>query len=119
MHTLLREDFDFDQFEWPEFENADWDVEAEFKNYIDLLKTVRDRANAASGQEKEYYHQMLKGMLPESFIQKRTVSLNYETLATMYQQRKHHRLPQWSVTFVSWIHTLPYNELITGHFKED
>ena len=59
---------------------------------------------------------MLKAMLPESFIQKRTVSLNYEVLATMYRQRKNHRLPQWNTDFVSWINTLPYPELITGNF---
>ena len=39
---------------------------------------------------------------------------NYETLANMYHQRKHHRLPQWSRDFVEWIHTLPYSEFITG-----
>lgn len=118
MHTLLQEDFGYDQFEWPCFDNADWDIEAGFKDYISLLKIVRDRANYDS-KDKAKYHQILKAMLPESFIQKRTVSLNYETLATMYHQRKNHKLPQWSVTFVSWIHSLPYNEFITGHFNDN
>ena len=118
MHTILKEDFTYDQFEWPPFEGADWDIEASFKDYIDILKTVRDRANESSGKEKEHYHQILKGMLPESFIQKRTVNLNYETLATMYRQRKNHRLPQWREDFVSWIYTLPYPELITGEFDK-
>jgi hypothetical protein len=54
---------------------------------------ARDRANA-SPEEKEYYHKILKSMLPESFLQKRTVCLNYEVLANMYRQRKSHRLPQ-------------------------
>lgn len=118
MHTLLKEDFGYDQFEWPEFEEPDKEIEEAFHNYIDLLKVVRDKANYDS-KDKAKYHQILKAMLPESFIQKRTVSLNYETLATMYRQRKNHKLPQWSVTFVSWIHSLPYSELITGHFKEE
>ena len=55
---------------------------------------MRDRANESHGEKKEYYQQMLKGMLPESFLQKRTICLNYEVLATMYRQRKNHRLPQ-------------------------
>lgn len=118
MHKILCEDFDKKDFEWPHFENVDWDIEAEFYNYLDLLKTVRDRANQCEGQEKERMQQMLKAMLPESFIQKRTVNLNYETLATIYRQRKNHRLPQWRETFVSWIETLPYNELITGKFDD-
>ena len=91
---------------------------AAFNDYIDIIKAVRDRADQAVGNNKEYYHQMLKGMLPESFLQKRTVCLNYEVLATMYHQRKNHRLPQWSVDFVSWVETLPYHQFITGEFKE-
>lgn len=100
MHKILVEDFNQENFEWM-FENSDWDIEAEFRNYLDLLKTIRDRANSVSGKEKEHYQQLLKCMLPESFIQKRTVNLNYETLATMYRQRKNHRLPQWREIFCS------------------
>ena len=117
MHKILKENFDTQDFEWM-FENSDWDIQAEFCNYLDLLKTVRDRANETTGQEKEHLQQILKCMLPESFIQKRTVNLNYETLATMYKQRKNHRLPQWRETFCSWIKTLPYSELITGNFDD-
>ncbi len=94
MHTLLKEDFSYDQFEWPPFENADWDMEASFKDYIDNLRTVRDRANELEGKDRERMHQILKAMLPESFLQMRTINVNYETLATMYRQRKNHRLPQ-------------------------
>ena len=117
MHTILKEDFNRNEFEWPKFNGSDWDIEAAFNDYIDVIKTVRDRANeVAISQNKEYYQQILKAMLPESFLQKRTVCLNYEVLATMYHQRKNHRLPQWSRDFVSWIKTLPYNEFITGEF---
>ena len=117
MHTILKEDFNISQFEWPKFNGSDWDIMAAFNDYIDTIKIVRDRANEVTGSDREYYQQMLKGMLPESFLQKRTVCLNYEVLATMYRQRKNHRLPQWSKDFVSWINTLPYNEFITGNFN--
>lgn len=40
------------------------------------------------------------------------VSLNYEQLATMYKQRRHHKLKEWHI-FCDWIETLPYaKELI-------
>jgi hypothetical protein len=117
MHTILKEDFNTSQFELPSFNGSDWDIEAAFNDYIDVIKTVRDRANEVTCQDKEHYQQILKAMLPESFLQKRTVCLNYEVLATMYHQRKNHRLPQWSKGFVSWIKTLPYNEFITGDFN--
>ena len=37
----------------------------------------------------------LKGHLPESFIQKRVVCVNYKTLYNMYVQRKYHKLGEW------------------------
>lgn len=115
MHKILEEDFDEEDFEWPKFDGADWDIEAAFRDYINVLKTAADRAKNEP-QYKNYYLKMLKSMLPESFIQKRTVCLNYEVLANMYHQRKNHRLSQWSEDFIEWIHTLPYNEFITGEF---
>ena len=118
MHTILKEPFNQSQFEWPCFDGADWDIQAAFNDYIDVIKTVRDRANEVTGQDKEHYQQILKAMLPESFLQKRTICLNYEVLATMYRQRKNHRLPQWSRDFVSWVKTLPYNQFITGDFND-
>ena len=117
MHTILKENFNASEFEWPTFNNGDWDIMAAFNDYIDIIKVVRDRANEATGEKREYYQKILKGMLPESFLQKRTICLNYEVLATMYHQRKNHRLPQWSKGFVSWVKTLPYNEFITGDFN--
>ena len=118
MHTILKEDFNQNEFEWPSFNGSDWDIEAAFNDYIDIIKTVRDRANKTAGQDKEHYQQILKAMLPESFLQKRTVCLNYEVLATMYRQRKNHRLPQWSKDFTSWVKTLPYPQFITGEFDD-
>jgi hypothetical protein len=38
--------------------------------------------------------------------------VNYLTLKTIYQQRKHHRLGSWE-TFCEWIRTLPRSEWIT------
>ena len=93
----------------------DSDIEEVFKDYLNVLRTIKKRYQEHP-ESKNHFLKILKGMLPESFIQKRTVCLNYETLATMYKQRKNHRLPQWSKVFVEWVHTLPYNELITGDF---
>lgn len=79
---------------------------------------MRDRANDDPAY-KEHYQQILKAMLPESFLQKRTVCLNYEVLATMYRQRKNHRLPQWRENFVSWVKSLPHSEFVTGDWPDE
>lgn len=40
---------------------------------------------------------LLKGYLPESFLQRRIVCLNYKVLRRIFRQRKSHRLPEWRV----------------------
>ena len=119
MHTILKESFNQSQFEWPQFNGSDKIIENIFNEYINSIKLIRDYANKTEGEDKEHYQQILKAMLPESFLQKRTICLNYEVLATMYRQRKNHRLPQWSKDFVSWVNTLPYNEFITGNWPNE
>lgn len=52
-----------------------------------------------------------KRLLPEGFLQLRTVDLSYANLRNMYFQRKHHRLKEeWINTFCKWIESLPYAE---------
>lgn len=48
--------------------------------------------------------------LPESWLQKRTITMNYENILNMYQQRKNHKLTEWSKSFCNWVKTLPYAE---------
>ena len=66
--------------------------------------------------DKKYWWQMIQ-LLPSSYNQKRTVMLNYEVLANIYQSRKDHKLDEWH-TFCHWIDELPYSELITGYEEE-
>ena len=63
-------------------------------------------------KDKKYWWQMIQ-LLPSSYNQKRTVMLNYEVLANIYQYRKDHKLDEWR-EFCKWIESLPYSEIITG-----
>jgi hypothetical protein len=49
-------------------------------------------------------------LLPMSYNQKRTVTLNYETLYNIYGSRKNHKLDEWSQGFINWIESLPYGK---------
>ena len=49
-------------------------------------------------------------LLPSSYNQKRTITLNYETLYNIYGSRKDHKLDEWRVGFMEWIKSLPYAE---------
>ena len=46
-------------------------------------------------------------LIPQSSHYLRTVDLNYETLLSIYHQRKNHKLDEWR-EFCKWIETLPY-----------
>ena len=57
--------------------------------------------------DKEMAFRAIKQLLPESFNQLRTIDTNYETLLSIHQQRKNHRLSEWH-TFCEWVEGLPY-----------
>ena len=72
-------------------------------NDIDILMTTLERLNRLSTEyfiaptqvQKDSILRRAKAILPEGFLQKRTVSTNYEQLRNIYHQRKNHRLPCW------------------------
>ena len=74
------------------------------------------REDYLKSKSKDDWDQMIQ-LLPSSYNQKRTVMLNYEVLANIYQSRKDHKLDCWH-TFCHWIEELPYSELITGYEEE-
>ena len=60
-------------------------------------------------KDKKYWKELIR-WLPESWLQTRTVTLNYETLRNIYHQRKNHKLTEWKDSFCNWVKTLPYNK---------
>lgn len=59
------------------------------------------------------YWRALVQILPNAYIQTRTVTMSYANLRNIYFQRKNHKLREWT-DFCDWIKTLPYSgELIT------
>jgi hypothetical protein len=66
-------------------------------------------------KEKSYWKNIIQ-MLPTSYNQKRTLTLNYEVLRNMYHARKHHKLAEWR-ELCEVIEGLPYSELITMEAK--
>ena len=91
-------------------------------NPKDVLNLMVDMLNEArqlylETKDKKYWWQMIQ-LLPSSYNQKRTVMLNYEVLANIYESRKDHKLDEWH-TFCHWIDELPYSELITGYEEEE
>ncbi len=62
-------------------------------------------------KERAAWDDMIQ-LLPTSFNQMRTCTLNYENLINIYYARRNHKLPEWH-TLCHWIEELPYaQELI-------
>ena len=89
---------------------------------IEELNLLRARYfNTSIQKEKDNILRQAKIILPESYLNMRTVNLNYATIRNIVLQRKHHRLKkEWQDTFCKWVTTLPYaKELIFCGLEEE
>lgn len=77
---------------------------------IDILNKYREMYLEYG--DKSYWWQIVQ-LLPFSYNQMRTIDLDYETLFTIYGQRKDSKLDEWR-DFCKWIETLPYMREFLG-----
>ena len=100
---------DFSIFETNSNDNEKSMNSFEFWNLylIPYLEKLRVLFNET--KDKRYWRELIR-LLPESSLQKRTITMNYENILNMYCQRKHHKLTEWSKSFIDWVKTLPYAE---------
>jgi hypothetical protein len=84
MHTITKRDLSWEDFAWGRStDNLLMGVINKINNIRmtkcgDVFKTIE-----------------IKKILPESFLQCRVVTMNYEVFKNMYSQRKNHKLPEW------------------------
>ena len=110
MHKIMSKEIDYKMFE---MDDLDDDIEVEgFKQVIDLCNYYRNQYLEHKQYEPDLakiYWKALIRILPESWLQTRTVTLNYEVVRNMVHQRKGHKLTEWN-QFIDWAYTLPYAE---------
>ena len=81
-----------------------------FKAYVEQMEQIR--LKYVENKDKQLWYDLIQ-LLPTSYQQMRTCTLNYEILRNIYHARKDHKLNEWHV-FCDWIAGLPYAEdLIT------
>lgn len=93
------------------------------RDFLGTLEDLVDELNVARDLyletgDKKWWWQMIQ-LLPSSYNQKRTISMNYEVLLTMYKQRKNHKLDEWREFCEIIKEQLPYSEFITLEFNEE
>ncbi len=101
--SFAREDFSCDRMS---------DIALSCLDNIILVLEER-RLKYIETKDTAYWHDMIQ-LLPTSYNQMRTCTLNYENLINIYYARRYHKLPEWHI-YCNWIASLPYaTELITG-----
>lgn len=107
MHKIQAKEFEREDFS---IEHLEGESLVAFDNLLHVMNTHRQTFNVT--KDKKYWWQMIQ-LLPTSYNQKRTVTMNYENVYTMLRQRKGHKLDEWN-EFCSILSNLPYVEEIGG-----
>ncbi|WP_041137994.1 hypothetical protein [Beduini massiliensis] len=106
MHKIASKRFTIDDFSHDHMNEM---TLACLNQIVDTLETLRQQY--LETKDKIVWYSMIQ-LLPSSYQQMRTCSMNYETLINIYYARKNHKLAEWH-TVCDWIETLPYaKELI-------
>lgn len=121
MHKITSQPITLDCFEIDDYEKDlkcleiyDSDIEVDYSTvnfevykFINLLENLRQKY--LETKDKRYWKELIR-WLPESWLQKRTITMNYENVRNMYFQRRNHKLTEWSESFIKWVESLPYAE---------
>ena len=113
MHKIHAKAFDRDDFSCDRLDKGGL---AALDALIAYLEAERQKF-VANKEDRQPWHNMIQ-LLPSSYNQMRTVTLNYENLINIYYARRYHKLAEWHV-LCDWILSLPYaKELICVKEKE-
>ena len=108
MHKIHSKEFGRDDFSCDRMSDS---ALTQLDSLIAFMEDERIKYNET--KDKEHWHNIIQ-LLPTSYNQMRTVTLNYENLINMYYARENHKLQEWH-TVCDWIKSLPYaEELILG-----
>ena len=109
MHKLASTPITMNCFEMGDFTPFidNFKIDLSWRTVVSYLEQLRQKYNET--KDKRYWKELIR-LLPESWLQKRTVTMNYENILNMYRQRKNHKLTEWSKSFCDWVKTLPYAE---------
>jgi hypothetical protein len=124
MHKIAAKDFTLDDFSHEHLtaETSSLWVNADKRDFmcsaLDFCQITCDVLNHyrelyLETKDKKYWWQMIQ-LLPTSYNQRRTITMNYENVFTIIKQRTGHKLDEWN-EFVKVLKTLPYVKEIGGY----
>lgn len=103
------------------FEMSDFSVDKMNEQGIEAMEKIvceleKLRLLYLETKDKAIWYTIIQ-LLPSSYNQMRTCTLNYETLASIYYARKSHKLDEWH-EYCDWILELPYFKELLINTKE-
>lgn len=107
MHKIHAKPFTLEDFSTDHMTPASLE---QFERFLGYLEQVRLRY--LDTKDKAHWYDLIQ-LLPSSYNQMRTVSLNYEVLANLYYARRSHKLDEWH-TLCDTMLTLPYARQLLG-----
>lgn len=118
MHTIHKKEFTIDDFSHEHLIGRSWSEADNFKgitplenlkNTIDLLNDCRKLYLFSKGTNREEmaWWQIIQS-LPSTYNQLRTVTMNYENVVNIINQRRGHRLDEWNAFIDTMLNELPY-----------
>lgn len=118
MHRIMSRPITLSCFEFDDYNNylelsttnithggeSSFTINDAWTDILSVCNMLRDKYLVT--KDKRYWKELIR-ILPESWIQRRTVTMNYENLYSIVRQRKGHKLVEWE-RFINWVKTLPY-----------
>ncbi len=101
MHKIQAKEFSVDDFNTDEMSDTG-------RTYLELIVEYLNerRTSYLNTKEMSCWYDMI-GMLPESYMQRRTWTMSYATIVEIIKQRTGHKLKDWD-RFIEELKRLPY-----------
>lgn len=117
MHKIHDKPFVFSDFSYEHLFAENFTDEDTIPPLSVLEQTIRHlnlyRNKYLKTKDKNWWWQIIQ-LLPSSYNQRRTVTMNYENVFNIIKQRKNHKLDEWR-ELVATLEKLPYIKEIGGY----
>lgn len=104
MHKLHSRDLTLDDFAHDQMDKCALNL---LKITIDSINVYRKAFVDSGMKDKQAWYCMIQ-LLPTSYLQKRTLDLNYETILSIIHDRRNHKLNEFIDLCVELLTNLPY-----------
>lgn len=103
MHKIHSKPFELEDFSHDHLSES---ALVALKQFMQVME--EKRLSFVETKNKADWYDIIQ-LLPSSYNQTRTVTMNYENLLNMYFARRSHKLEEWH-TYCDWILSLPYTK---------